>query len=51
MLRSEIVYTVTMLAVKRLLCMLTKNNQKRMRRLISDIKTYYKTSNGGYFGE
>lgn len=51
MLRSEIVYTVIMLAVKRLLCMFTTNKQKRMRGLISDINTYYKTSNGGYFGE
>lgn len=27
------------------------NKQKRMRGLIPDIKTYYETSNGGYFGE
>lgn len=38
-----------MLAVKRLLCMLITN--KKEWGLIPDIKTYYETSNGGYFGE
>lgn len=51
MSRSETVATVTMLAAKRLLCMLITNKQKRMRGLIPDIKTYCKTSNGGYFRE